>query len=217
MNNIFNYDNGFFRVVNKMVDGLWASVLWMLFSIPVITFGASTTAFYYTVHKSLRGDRGYIWRCFWSSFKSNFKQTTKIWLLMMVIFAFLITDSRITYLYAQQGSKLGMLYYFFLMLIVLQTVWGIYIFTYSARFENGFKDTMKNAGIIAILNLPWSILALALLVVGVLVIFISPVAVVFIPTVVMYLYDMFLEKIYRKYMTKEDLEKEEALDFGKPY
>lgn len=214
MNNIFNYDNGFFRAVNKMVDGLWASVLWLLFSIPIITFGASTTAFYYTVHKSLRGNRGYIWRCFWNSFKSNFKQTTKIWLLMMVIFAFLFADSRIMYAYAQQGSKVGMLFYFFLILMVFQTVWGVYIFTYSARFENGLKDTMKNAGIIAMLNLPWSLLALVLLVAGALIIFISPIAVTFIPTIVMCLYDMFLEKIYRKYMTKEDLEKEEAFDLG---
>lgn len=214
MNNIFNYDNGFFRAVNKMVDGLWASVLWLLFSIPIITFGASTTAFYYTVHKSLRGNRGYIWRCFWNSFKSNFKQTTKIWLLMMVIFAFLFADSRIMYAYAQQGSKVGMLFYFFLILMVFQTVWGVYIFTYSARFENGLKDTMKNAGIIAMLNLPWSLLVLVLLVAGALIIFISPIAVTFIPTIVMCLYDMFLEKIYRKYMTKEDLEKEEAFDLG---
>lgn len=214
MNNIFNYDNGFFRAVNKMVDGLWASVLWLLFSIPIITFGASTTAFYYTVHKSLRGNRGYIWRCFWNSFKSNFKQTTKIWLLLMVIFAFLFADSRIMYAYAQQGSKVGMLFYFFLILMVFQTVWGVYIFTYSARFENGLKDTMKNAGIIAMLNLPWSLLVLVLLVAGALIIFISPIAVTFIPTIVMCLYDMFLEKIYRKYMTKEDLEKEEAFDLG---
>ena len=214
MNNIFNYDNGFFRAVNKMVDGLWASVLWLLFSIPIITFGAPTTAFYYTVHKSLRGNRGYIWRCFWNSFKSNFKQTTKIWLLLMVIFAFLFADSRIMYAYAQQGSKVGMLFYFFLILMVFQTVWGVYIFTYSARFENGLKDTMKNAGIIAMLNLPWSLLVLVLLVAGALIIFISPIAVTFIPTIVMCLYDMFLEKIYRKYMTKEDLEKEEAFDLG---
>ena len=214
MNQIFNYDNGFFRAVNKMVDGLWVSILWMLFSIPIITFGASTTAFYYAVHKSLRGDRGYIWRCFWSSFKSNFKQTTKIWLMMMVIFAFLFVDSRIMYTYAQQGSKIGMMYFFFLILMVFQTVWGIYIFTYSAWFENGFKYTIKNAGIIAVLNLPWSILALALLAVGTLIVFISPITVTFIPTVVMYLYDIFLEKIYRKYMTKEDLEKEEALELG---
>ena len=64
MNNIFNYDNGFFRVVNKIVDGFWASILWFIFSLPVVTFGASTTAFYYTVHKSLRGNRGYVWRSF---------------------------------------------------------------------------------------------------------------------------------------------------------
>ena len=73
---------------------------------------------------------------------------------------------------------------------------------------------MKNAGIIALLNLPWSIVALVLLLAGMLLIYLSPIAITFIPAVVMYLYDMFLEKIFRKYMTEEDLKKEEALDWG---
>ena len=60
MGNLFNYDNKFFEIINKIVDCFFAGTLWILFSIPVITFGASTTAFYYTVHKSLRGNRGYI-------------------------------------------------------------------------------------------------------------------------------------------------------------
>lgn len=214
MNNIFNYDNAFFRVVNKIVDGFWASILWVVFSLPIVTFGASTTAFYYTVHKSLRGNRGYIWRCFWSSFRSNFKQTTKIWLMLLVLFAFLFADHRIMYMLLEQGSKLGMLYYFFHFLMFFWAVWCVYIFTYSARFENGIKDTMKNAGIIALLNLPWSIVVLVLLLAGGLLIYLSPIAITFVPALVLYLYDMFLEKIFRKYMSEEDLKKEEELDWG---
>lgn len=214
MNNIFNYDNGFFRVVNKIVDGFQASILWVIFSLPVVTFGAATTAFYYTVHKSLRGNRGYIWRSFWGAFKSNFKQTTKIWLILLIMFAFLFVDHRIMFAFLEQGSKLGVLYYFFYFLMFFEAVWCVYIFAYSARFENRLKDTMKNAGIIALLHLPWSVVVLVLLIAGSLLVYISPISITFIPAVVMYLYDMFLEKIFRKYMTEEDLKKEEELDWG---
>ena len=217
MNNIFNYDNGFFRAVNKIVDGFWASILWLVFSLPIVTLGASTTAFYYTVHKSLRGNRGYIWQSFWSAFKSNFKQTTKIWLILLAVFTFLFADQQITRQFLEQGSKLGMLYYFFLFLLLYWAVWCVYIFSYSARFENSLKHTMKNAAIISLLNLPWSILVLVLLLAGMLLIYVSPIAVTFIPAGVMCLYDMFLERIYRKYMTEDDLKKEQELDWEKHY
>lgn len=217
MNNIFNYDNGFFRVVNKIVDGFYASILWVLFSLPVVTFGASTTAFYYTVHKSLRGNRGYIWQSFWSSFKSNFKQVTKIWLVMLAVFAFLFADARIMFTSLKAGSQLGMLYYVFCFLLFFWAIWCVYLFAYSARFENGMKATMKNAGFIALLNLPWSLLVLALLLAGMLIIYLSPIMVTLVPAGVMYLYDMFLEKIFRKYMTEEDLKKEMELDWENHY
>lgn len=214
MNNIFNYDNKFFRTVNKIVDGFYASILWLIFSIPIVTFGASTTAFYYTVHKSLRGNRGYVWSSFWGAFKSNFKQTTKIWLVLLVLLAFLFADHQITFEFLKQGSSLGMLYYFFYIMMFFEAVWAVYIFAYSARFENGWKATMKNAAIIAVANLPWSFVVLALLIGASLVVYVSPLMITLMPAAVACLCDMFLEKIFRKYMTQEDLEREQELDWG---
>ena len=69
MDDLFNYDNKFFRFMNKVADGFYVSILWILFCIPIVTAGASTTALYYTVHKSLRRNRGYVWKNFWESFK----------------------------------------------------------------------------------------------------------------------------------------------------
>lgn len=214
MNNIFNYDNKFFRTVNKITDGFYASILWLVFSIPIITFGASTTAFYYTVHKSLRGNRGYVWNSFWGAFKSNFKQATKIWLVLLVLFVFLFADNQITFEFLKQGSSLGMLYYFFYLMMFFEAVWAVYIFAYSARFENGWKATMKNAAIIAVVNLPWSFLVLVLLIGASLVIYVSPFMITLMPAAVACIFDKFLEKIFRKYMTEEDLAREQELDWG---
>ena len=69
----FNLDNKFFNVMNKVADGFFLCILWTVFSLPVFTLGAATTALYYVVHKSLRGNRGYVWKGFWYFFKSNFK------------------------------------------------------------------------------------------------------------------------------------------------
>ena len=40
MNQLFNYDNGLFRAVGKAVDAFYLSLLWVLFSLPVVTIGA---------------------------------------------------------------------------------------------------------------------------------------------------------------------------------
>jgi uncharacterized membrane protein YesL len=61
------------------------NILWLLFCIPVITIGASTTAFYYTGVKVLRRERGHIVAEFWRSFKLNFATGTKLWLLFAVL------------------------------------------------------------------------------------------------------------------------------------
>ncbi len=215
MRSIFNYENRFFVISGKIVDCVWVSILWLVFSLPVITVGASTTACYYTVHKSLRGDRGYIWSCFWSAFKSNFKQTTKIWLVLLAAFGILFLDGQITFGYLKQGSPFGVLYYIFYFLLFFWLVYSIYVFAFSARFENGMKETMKNAGILALLHLPWSVAVLAVLVAASVLVYRSPVTVIIVPAAVACLLDMCLERVFRRHMSAEDLQAQKELDWEK--
>ena len=213
MNQLFNYDNGLFRAVGKAVDAFYLSLLWVLFSLPVVTIGASATALYYAVHKSLRGHRSYLWESFWSAFKSNFKQATKIWLILAAGFAFLFADSRITLSMLEQGARMGILYYFFYFLMYFLAVWSVYIFAYSARFENGMKDTMKNAAIIAVIHLPGSLLVFGVLFAAGFLISIFIPFLFIVPAAAAVLLDMILEKIFRRYMSQEDLQKEEELSW----
>jgi len=43
MNSLFSYDNKFFQAINKIADCFFLSVLWVLFSIPIITAGGKGT------------------------------------------------------------------------------------------------------------------------------------------------------------------------------
>ena len=61
---MFSYDNKLFDTINKIVDWLFVAILWLIFSIPVFTIGASTTAFFETVHKVICRSKGYVWRNF---------------------------------------------------------------------------------------------------------------------------------------------------------
>ena len=51
----------------------------------------------------------------------------------------------------------------FLVLIALVVMLAVYLFAYMARFENSLGQSFKNAALIAVANLPWSLLLLVLL------------------------------------------------------
>ncbi len=212
MGNIFNYDNKFFQAIGKLVDCFYISVLWIVFSLPVITIGASTTAMYYAVNKVLRGNRGYVWRSFWDSFKSNFKQSTILWLICLAAGIILGIDIYLTRVFLINGDTMGVLYYIFLILFIFLILWGIYLFSYTARFENTTKQILKNCGIIAVANLPKTVVLLVILVAGIVLGMFVPGILPLIPAVVTWLMNLVLESVYRKYMSAEDLEQEKMFD-----
>ena len=213
MGSLFNMDNKFFQAMSQLVDTFFLSMLWMLFCIPVFTIGASTTALHYTVHKVLRGHRGYLWQSFWGAFKSNFGQATKMWLIQLALLVLMFADQRVTKNLLMNRSAYGVMYYFFLIVMLMILVWVVYCCAYTARFELGMKQTMKNAALIAIAHLPWSgLILLLLLVSAALITFLSPMFIAILPAGVGYIYDLILERIFRKYMTEEDLKREEALE-----
>ncbi len=206
---IFEAGNKVFSFLSKLVDAVALSALWLIFCIPVFTIGASSTAFYYTTHKALVRSRGYIWRTFWESFKSNFKQATLTWLIQLVVLVLLTLDIMIMRGMAAQGSTLcTVLLYIFCVMLAIVLVWCYYTIAYQARFENTVRGNLINAGVIAFLNLPWSLLVFAIFVVTALVVAIMPVFILLMPTVQFLLYDVILERIFRKYMRPEDLERE---------
>ncbi len=62
------------------------SVLWCVFSLPLVTVGASSAALYHTVVKVIRQDRGYAFSTFTASFRSNLRQALAPTLLYLSVF-----------------------------------------------------------------------------------------------------------------------------------
>lgn len=101
MNNLFNPDNGFFRIMGKAWDMILASVLWLVCCIPLyfvitivtsnlghpvillmfialdavlmIPVGPAMASIYYVCMKVIRRERGYVFREYVHAFKMNFK------------------------------------------------------------------------------------------------------------------------------------------------
>ncbi len=216
MEGSFNFDNPILNALSKMFDCVFLSFLWLVFSIPLITFGASTTALYYTVNKVIRHGRSHVWREFWGSFKSNFKQSTIVWMLFFVFLAIVGVD----FLVFRKNAKITFqpLSTLFLTFFNILMVWCVYIFAYIARFSCSTKLVFKNTFLILAMNLHWTILVWLItgVTVFLMVTFITaipfPLLWVVIPTPAMLLINLVLERVYKKYMSPEDLEKEKELN-----
>jgi uncharacterized membrane protein YesL len=198
----------FMTLVSKMADTVILSVLWVIGCLPVFTIGTSTTALYYTVHKTLVRNRGYIWQTYWSFWKENFKKTTLAWLIQLALLLLFAVDIVIMRSVAEQAVVFQIMLYMFYVLIAFLIVWFYYTIAYQARFENTLKQDLKNAAIIAFLNLPWSLLVLVILGATVFAVMLVPIMIFLLPAVQILLYDVILERIFRKYMKPEDLEHE---------
>ena len=208
----FSVDSPLYRFLSRVLDILKLNFLWILGSLPVFTIGASTTALYYTVHKSIRGDRGYTTRTFFGAFRDNFKAATLPYLIWLAVMIILGCDAYITYQVLKTGSMKGAFFYFFLIMIAVAIMWSAFLFPYIARFENTVKQTLKNAFLLMIRHLPWALLLLVILIASALSIYIIPVLLVVIPAVASIVFDFILERLFRRYMSPEDLEREEEND-----
>jgi uncharacterized membrane protein YesL len=201
----FNFDNPFFAALGKIIDCAWVSILFLVCSIPLITIGASASALYYTVHKSIRGGRGYVARSFFSAFRKNFKQGTLAWLVWLLITLVLVADVCIM-------QSVPLLMYFFVVMLVIAIMWGCYLSPYVARFENTARQTLQNAFLMMVTHPLWSIVLLVLTAAGVFLTWLLPVLIILLPAIEFLLFDCVLERIFRTYMSAEDLAREQELD-----
>lgn len=86
---LFDPDNLFGRVMTKIGIIVITNLLFILFSIPIVTIGASYTAMYHVLMKEFRSKSGINpVREFWEGFRSNWKQATIIWLISIFLLMF---------------------------------------------------------------------------------------------------------------------------------
>ena len=140
---LFDIDNPIMRYIVKAFDCMCLSVLWLLFSLPVITAGASAAALYTTVYRYIRKGEGHLFRTFWGAFRENWKRSTLVWLVVLVIGALLATDVLVFRTLAIQGEMMGKLYWPVLLLCCVAATWVAFLNAYAARFQGSVRDVLR--------------------------------------------------------------------------
>ena len=204
------FESKFFEGMGKFVDVLILSIFFCICSLPIFTMGASMTALYYATHKTIYQGRGYSTE-FFKAFKNNFKQSTLSWLIFLVLGIILGSDFYITYQMNVAGQKLGGFCVVFLIFLIIEFAWIIYHFAYIARFQDNFKTTFKNSGIFVIMHFTTTVLAVILAFLFFSACYVCRLLIPFAPGFFALCVHQLLEKVFRKYMSKEDIIKEDEI------
>ena len=212
--NIFNLEGGLMKALSKFTDCIYLSVLFLISCVPVFTIGTAATALYYTAHKVLRLDRGYIFREYITAFKDNFKQTVPVWLLTMLLGTILGIDWYVLGAYVQNEDVLGALMAAILVGMIVLFAWVSYLFPFMARFENTRRQSMKNAILLVAAHLPMTIVMLVQVAMIAVLIYMIPLLLGLLPAVYAWIQSYILERIFRKYMTEEDRAREEENNYN---
>jgi len=136
-------DSAFGRLMTKLGVMIGANIMFVFFSMPVITIGPAFVALYHVMLKSMRGD-GVInpFKEYWKAFRSNFKQSMILWGSAMLLALFFFVDFRIVY--QASGFIQGFRYPLFALTVILICLL-IYTSYAMAAFEDSIPHLVRNA------------------------------------------------------------------------
>ena len=159
---LFDMNSPMMIALGKLADIIICNIMFCLFSLPLFTMGASLAALYTCMQELIQDDErdeGLIFQVFWRAFKRNFKQGTLLWLVCLAAFAFLGAYYWIT---MNMDGRIGRIYQLTFYLLCLLFLFGFqYIFPLQARYQNKVRYTLRNAWLLSVAALPWTLLALA--------------------------------------------------------
>ena len=109
----------------------------------------------------VKGKEPYVVKEFIKRFKENFKTSTIAWTIMLIIGGVLLFDFYISRLVLNESiSKVLQLVFTMISIIYIFTL--TYLFPMISKFENTIKNTMINSTLIAIQNLPYTLMMVVL-------------------------------------------------------
>ncbi len=176
MKNLLNPEGAFFQFLSRIGDMILLNVLFLLCSLPVITFGASLAALHKMLQEITYDTDSSIVKGFFRAFGANFKQATLYWIILLVIAVSLYCDFLliVTYFSGTMAAK-WMLILLAVLGIIIACV-AAYMIPLMVRYENTLRQHLSNAIVLTIIKLPKTVAMVALNFLPVLLFLISPTA-----------------------------------------
>lgn len=202
---IFSVENPVMQYIIKAFDCMCLSVLWLLFSLPVITAGASATALYATVYHYIRKDEGHLWRTFWGAFRENLKRSTLLWLVVLLMTALLGVDILVFRTMAINGESLGPLYWVILLLCCVAITWVAFLFAYAARFQGRVRDMLRISFMLMAAHPLKAAVVFVIAAAGIMLSLMAPGLLTILPALICLAVSMITENIFASHLEQKDV------------
>lgn len=220
MNSIFNMDNKFFTIMAKVADFMLLNLLCILCCIPIVTAGPAITAMYYVTMKMVRNEESYIVKEFFHSFRQNLRQGIIINIILMIAGIAVIFDFYFMWTMRSVDTIYKVLMYVFLVGILIYLMICAYIYPLLAKFFNTIKNTFKNAFLISIRHIHYTLLMILITAFPVVIMLFSmkglAIGVLFYMmagfAIISYMNSVFLVKIFDRYIPQAEEAVEEETD-----
>ena len=150
MNRIFNPENRFWSFTGKLIDVFVLHILWIILSVPIVTFGPATVALYYAIMTDVSGEQSDWLHAFFHSFRVNFKKAIPLGLIYLL---FGIGLGYGIYFYSsveKAGTLMSACKTLTIVFSVLYLFSFVYVFPLFARFENSIGITIRNSFLFSI-------------------------------------------------------------------
>lgn len=152
---LFNMDSPIMLFISRFCDIVILNAVFLLTCIPIFTIGAATSAVYDVVFRMDTDREGKLLSTYFRAFRENFRQGTAIWLALLLFgVATYVNMTRFSVL-GDHAYLLGYsLFVVSMLVLVLEVFIAAYAFPLLSQFRNSTRQTVKNALLLAIGNLP---------------------------------------------------------------
>lgn len=155
----FDPDSKFFVFCTRLVELVCINLLWLLTTLPIVTAGPAAKAMLACLYAWREGSScgG---KVFFRAFRTDFGRCLGLWLGILFLGAMLAMDYRIVANLAFPGrmAVIGLIFFVGFALVFFTGM----VFPLLSQFPMGMKDTLVNAVLLSLANLPKMLLVTAM-------------------------------------------------------
>lgn len=142
----FSPEGAFYQFISRLWDMVKLNLMWLLFSLPIITIGPATVAAFSITMKMVDESEGYVARQFVKEFRKNLKNGIPLGILFLLGIEVINIDFQ---LFNKMPDNPMAPLIFGIVMIFLVLMGFVYAFALSARYENTLIRTIQNSVAIA--------------------------------------------------------------------
>ncbi|MEZ7648137.1 DUF624 domain-containing protein [Streptococcus constellatus] len=158
---IFNTDNLFMRICEKILDLVTVNLLFLLSCLPLVTIGIAKISLYETLFEIKGARRVKVTAMYMQAFRKNWKVGLKLGLLELLLVGISLFD--LVLFWRQETMLFQMLKATCIGVIIFTSLLFLCIYPLAAKFEMTVKDLLQTGLIMVSLHFPWFFLMIALL------------------------------------------------------